>query len=110
MARITPNEPKVNHPLTADGWRALQQARALACAPGEEIDQATFCRLASAYPLATLRLASTRYISARGRTYKQVLARLADAIENPHVNRGDTYSTALGHIAATAQWLAERGL
>lgn len=93
------------------GYYARQREKALELAPPDPIDKAEFIRRAERYPLPVLRQAAiSRYSSARGRTYEQVLARLAEHLSNPHINRGDDYRLALGHIEATRRWMDERGL
>lgn len=98
--------------LTAghDGYIIRQGQRAREFAPPEKVSREEFMYRASFYDLPTLRLASMRYIAARGRSYETVLSRFADAVANPHVNRGDDYRLALGHIEATRrQEMAREG-
>lgn len=97
--------------MTADEYRQIERARASEFAPPEDISQQEFVYRASFYPLPVLRLAAMRYISARGRSYSQVLATLVERLNNPHANRdSDTYAVALGHIEATRRQMAERGM
>jgi hypothetical protein len=83
-------------------YQCQQRERAESYAPPVgEMTEAEFLYEASFYPLPTLRLASMRYISARGRNHKQVLRRYVENLRNPNVNRGDDFRVALGHIMAT---------
>lgn len=96
--------------MTADQYTAQQQQQARCCAPEEAIDRAEFIYRASFYPIDVLRQASVRYSPARGRRFAQVLENFALHLENEHVNRGDDFRLALGHIEATYRWMVERGL
>ena len=92
-------------------YQCQQRERAESYAPPVgEMTEPEFIYQASFYPLPVLRHASMRYISARGRNHKQVLHRFVEILSNPHVNRGDDYRLALGHIMATYEWMRERGL
>lgn len=91
-------------------YQASLAAAAAQFTPSEPIDRAEFIKRASAYSLSVLRLASARrYIVARGRSYAQVLDRFAEIVANPHVNHGDTFADALGHVEAAQrfQWQLE---
>jgi hypothetical protein len=96
--------------MTSDEFTALQRARAEQYAPAEAISEQEFVSLAGCYPLDVLRQASMRYSPARGRNHKQVLARFTAFLENEHINCGDDFRIALGHIEATYRWMAERGV
>ena len=96
--------------MTADQYIAAQRAQAEQLAPAEAIDRDQFIYRASFYTLPTLRQASVRYISARGRNHKQVLSRFVEILSNPNVNRGDDYRLALGHIEATRRQMEANGL
>lgn len=87
-----------------------QREVALEFAPPEEISEKEFVYRASFYALPTIRLASMRYGAARGRTYGQVMARFVEHLRNPHLNRGDDFRVALGHIEATRRREQELGL
>ena len=95
---------------TQAGYQERQRARAESYAPPAPVGEAEFVYQASFYPLPTLRLASMRYASARGRNHGQVLARFVEVLKNPNVNRGDDFRIALGHIMATYESDAQRGV
>lgn len=101
MTSVTDTAAAVNPFAAHDSYIARQGQQAADLAPEKPISRAEFILRASYYDLPTLRLASMRYLAARGRSYGVVLARFADAVANPHVNHGDDYRLALGHIEAT---------
>jgi len=94
--------------MTSDQYAASQQQQARCCAPDEAIDRDQFIWRAGFYPIDVLRQASVRYSPARGRSYDQVLESFAQHVENPHVNHGDDFRLALGHIEATRRKMVER--
>lgn len=97
--------------MTAAEFQQQQRERAERYAPPATVNEPDFLYQASFYPLPVLRHASMRYDQgARGRNHKQVLHRFVEILSNPHVNRGDDYRIALGHIMATYEWMRERGI
>jgi hypothetical protein len=95
---------------TKKQYEAKERKTALTFAPPAPISEQEFVYQATFYPLSVLRCASMRYSGARGRSHKQVLSRFVSILSNPHVNRGDDYRIALGHIMATYEWMREEGL
>ena len=94
---------------TAAQYAASQRQAAEASAPAGPVSEADFRRRLAAYPLPVIRMAATRYGSARGRSYTKVIDRFAANMRNPHVNRGDDYRIALGHVEATRSMMQRLG-
>jgi hypothetical protein len=85
---------------TKSQYEQLERERAEAVAPSGEISEDTFRATLRTYPLSTVRLASMRYSPCRG-SWDKVIDRFVEVLANHHVNRGDDYRIALGHVEAT---------
>ncbi len=84
--------------MTHLNYRALESQRALEHAPVQELTESQFRTELAALPLAGLRLAAVRWSAPRGRTREQVINGIVAALHNPHLNQGDSFRLALGHV------------
>jgi hypothetical protein len=96
--------------MTADQYADKQAGEARVYAPAEEIDEAEFRYSLSFYPLDVIRQAAVRYSAPRGRSRGKAIGSFVDAIANPHLNHGESFRLALGHVEATRRWMVDRGL
>jgi hypothetical protein len=85
---------------TMSGYQQRERERAEAYAPADQISEETFRAALRTYPLKTVRIASMRYSPCRG-SWDKVIDRFVEVLANHHVNRGDDYRIALGHVEAT---------
>lgn len=101
IAQVSPSTSIVRE---KDEYIAREREQALRHAPPRELDEFAFRAFLANYPLATIRLAAIRYSAARARTMGAACDNLVAALANPHINHGDSYRTAAGHVEATHQW------
>ena len=86
--------------VVAEDYFQRQRQKALELAPAEEINTDQLRALLATASIAALRLAAIRWSAPRGRTREQVIDGIVAALHNPHINRGDSFRIALGHIRA----------
>jgi hypothetical protein len=81
-----------------DDYCERQRQAALKLAPAEEIDEAQLRAMLADVPLRQLRRAAIRWSAPRGRSREQIIDGIVTALQNPHINRGDSFRIALGHV------------
>jgi len=83
-----------------DDYYERQRQEAVRLAPTEEIGEDQFRASLTQASLAALRRAAARWSAPHGRSRDAVIDGIVTALHNPHVNRGDSFRLALGHIRA----------
>lgn len=80
-----------------------ERVRALEAAPLRELTEDQFRQELADLPVKVLRQAAVRWSAPRGRTKEAVVDGIVEALKNPHINQGDSYRVALGHVLACEQ-------
>jgi hypothetical protein len=86
--------------VTPEDFYERQQQAALKLTPASEINEDQLRALLTMASVAALRLAAVRWSAPRGRSREQVIDGIVAALHNPHINRGDDFRIALGHVRA----------
>jgi hypothetical protein len=86
--------------VTPEDYYERQRQEALKLAPASEINEDQLRALLTMASVAALRTAAVRWSAPRGRSRDAVIDGIVTALHNPHINRGDSFRLALGHIRA----------
>jgi hypothetical protein len=86
--------------VTPEDFYERQRQEALKLAPASEINEDQLRALLTMASVAALRLAAVRWSAPRGRSREQIIDGIVAALHNPHINRGDDFRIAMGHVRA----------